>query len=65
MIYVKNISNWPDPGGQRWDMNQNYSLRLHKGKFPGKLKTTKAHEYVLKHSQSTSLLSTIKHIKLA
>ena len=22
----KNISNWPDPGGQRWNMSQNYSF---------------------------------------
>ena len=26
MIYVKTISNWPDPGGQIMDMTQNYSL---------------------------------------
>ena len=26
MTYVKNILNWPDPGGQMMDMNQNYSL---------------------------------------
>ena len=36
MTYVKNISNWPDPGGQVMDMTQNYSLLLHKGNFPGK-----------------------------
>ena len=45
MTYVKNISNWPEPGGQKWDMSQNYSLSPHKGNFPGKLKTTEAHEY--------------------
>ena len=45
MIYVKNISNWPDPGGQMMDMTQNYSLLLHKGNFPGKLKTIKADVY--------------------
>ena len=26
MTYVKNILNWPDPGGQMMDMTQNYSL---------------------------------------
>ena len=26
MIYVKNISNWPDPGCQMMDITQNYSL---------------------------------------
>ena len=26
ITFVKNISNWPVPGGQRWDMNQNYSF---------------------------------------
>ena len=26
MTYVRHISNWPDPGGQKWDMSQNYSL---------------------------------------
>ena len=46
MTYVKNISNWPDPGGQKMGVTQNYSLWLYKGNFPGKkLKTTEAHEY--------------------
>ena len=45
MTYVKNILNWPDPGGQMMDMTQNYSFSLHKGNFPGKTKTTEAHEY--------------------
>ena len=46
MTYVKNILNWPEPGSQKWDMSQNYSLSPHKGNFPGKkLKTTEAHEY--------------------
>ena len=36
MTYVKNISNWPDPGGKVIDMSQHYSLSLHKGNFPGK-----------------------------
>ena len=44
--YVKNISNWPDPGGQKMDMTQNYSLLWHKGNFPGNLKTTKPHKCV-------------------
>ena len=26
MTYVKNISNWPDPGGEIMDMSQDYSL---------------------------------------
>ena len=26
ITFVKNISNWPDPGGQRWDISQNYSF---------------------------------------
>ena len=26
MTYVKNISNWPDPGVQKMDMTQNRSL---------------------------------------
>ena len=26
MIYIKNILNWPDHGGQRCDISQNYSL---------------------------------------
>ena len=44
MTYVKNILNWADPGGQMMDMTQNYSLSLHKGNFPGSLKTTEAYE---------------------
>ena len=38
MIYVKNISNWPDPGGQIMDMSQNYSLSLRNANFPLKIK---------------------------
>ena len=34
MTYVRNMSNWPDQGCQITDMNQNYSLLLHKGNFP-------------------------------
>ena len=45
MTYVKNILNWPDPGGQMMDMTKNYSFSLRKGNFPGKTKTTEAHEY--------------------
>ena len=45
MTYVKNTSNWPDPGGRRCDMSQNYSLRQHKGNFVGKLKATKTNNY--------------------
>ena len=45
MIYVKNISNWPDLVSQMMDMTQNYSLLLHKGNFPGKLKTIKTGVY--------------------
>ena len=26
ITYVKNMSTWPDPGGQMMDMTQNYSL---------------------------------------
>ena len=45
MTYVKNISNWPDPGVQKMDMTQNRSLLQHKGNFPGKSETTKLHKY--------------------
>ena len=45
MTYVKNISNWPDPGLQKMDMTQNRSLLQHKGNFPGKSETTKPHRY--------------------
>ena len=38
MTYVKNMSNWPDPGGQMMHMTRNDSLLLHKGNFPGKTK---------------------------
>ena len=34
MRYLRNISNWPDQGGQRCDMSQNYSQ--HKDNFPSK-----------------------------
>ena len=35
------MSNWPDPGKQRWDISENYSLLPHKGNFPGKSKNEK------------------------
>ena len=57
--YVKNISNWPDPGGQKMDMTQNRSLLRHKGNFPGKSKNKKTTQICLKHNLSTSLLSTL------
>ena len=41
MTHVKNILNWPNPGGQMMDMTQNYSLSLHKGNFPGKTKNNR------------------------
>ena len=34
MRYLRNISNWPDQGGQRCDMSQNYLQ--HKDNFPSK-----------------------------
>ena len=43
MTYVKKISNQPDPGDQIMDMTEDYSLSPHKGNFPGKTETTKAH----------------------
>ena len=42
MTYVKNISNWPDLGGQKRDMTQNRSLLRHKGNFPGKSKNNRS-----------------------
>ena len=42
MTYVKNILNWPDPGGQMMDITQNFSLWLYKGNFPGKTKNNKS-----------------------
>ena len=41
MTYVKNISNWPDPGVQKMDMTQNRSLLQHKGNFPRKSENNK------------------------
>ena len=59
MIYVKNISNWPDPGGQKMDMTQNCSLLQQKGNFPGKSKNNETTQICLKYNLSTSLLSTL------
>ena len=59
MIYVKNISNWPDPGGQKTDMTQNCSLLQQKGNFPGKSKNNETTQICLKYNLSTSLLSTL------
>ena len=59
MAHVKNILNWPDPGGQMIDMNRNYSLWLHKGNFPGKTKNKRSTWISLKYNLSTSLLSTL------
>ena len=57
MTYVKNIINWPDPGGQMMDMTQNDSLWLHKGNFPGKTKNNRSPQLSSKYNLSTSLLS--------
>ena len=59
MIYVKNMSNWPDPGGQKTDMTQNRSLLQEKGNFPGKSKNNGTTQICLKYNLSTSLLSTL------
>ena len=66
MTYVRNILNWPDPGGQMIDMTQNYSFSLHKGNFPGKTKNNTSTSICSKYNLSTCLLSTLmtylKHI---
>ena len=59
MTYVRNISNWPDPGGQKMDMTQNLSLLGHKGNFPGKSENNRSTQICLKYNLSTSLLSTL------
>ena len=59
MTRVKNISNWPDPGGPKWDMTQNYSLSPYKGNFPEKTKNNKSTWICLKYNLTTSLLSTL------
>ena len=48
MTYVKNILNWPDPGGQMMDMTQNYSPWQKKGNFPEKPKKQQKHMNMLK-----------------
>ena len=58
MTYVRNISNWPDPGVKD-GIRQNYSFSLHKGNFPGKTKKHKSTQMCLKYNLSTSLLSTL------
>ena len=57
MTYVKNISNRPDPEGQKMDMSQNYSLLLDNSDFPGKTKNKRSREICLNYSLSNSLLS--------
>ena len=57
--YVKNISNWPDPGGQKMDMTQNCSYLQQKGNCPGKSKNNETTQICLKYNLSTSLLSTL------
>ena len=59
MTYGKNISNWPDPGGQKMDMIPNRSLLRHMGNFPGKSKNNETTQICLKYNLSTSLLSTL------
>ena len=59
MTYVKNMSNWPDPGGQMMDMTQNDSLWPLKGNFPGKTKNNRSIWICLKYNLSSSLLSTL------
>ena len=60
MTYVKNISNWPDPGRQKMDMTQNRSLLRHKGNFPGKPINNETTQICLKYNLNTSLLSTLR-----
>ena len=59
MTYVRNILNWPDPGGQMMDITQNYSLWLHKDNFPGKTKNNRSTSICLKYNLITPLLSTL------
>ena len=48
MTYVKDILNWPDPGGQMMDITQNCSLLRHKGNFPGISKKQQNDTHMLK-----------------
>ena len=59
MTYIKNMSNWPDPGGQMMNITQNYSLWPHKSNFPGKTKNNRSMWICLKYNLSTSILSTL------
>ena len=59
MIQVKNISNWPDPGGQKTAMTQNCSPLQQKGNFPGKSKNNETTQICLKYNLSTSLFSSL------
>ena len=59
MTSVKNISNWPNPGGQMMNMTQNYSFSLPKGNFPGKTKNNRSTWICSKYNLNTSLLSTL------
>ena len=59
MTYVKNISNWPDLGGQKIDMTQNCSPLWHKGNSPRKSKNNETTQICLKYNLDTSLLSTL------
>ena len=52
MTYVKNILNWPDPGGQMMDITRNCSLLRHKGNFPGISKNNKTTQICLKYGLS-------------
>ena len=52
MTYVKKISDWHDPGGQKMDMTQNCSLLQHKGNFPRKSRNNKTAQICLKYSLS-------------
>ena len=55
----KNISNWPNPGGQRSNMSLNYPLRSHKCNFLGKIENNKSTQICFKQSVSTSLISAL------
>ena len=50
MTYVKNMSNFPDPGDQMMDMTQICSFLWRKGNFLGKSKNNKTTQICLKYS---------------
>ena len=52
MTYVKNILNWPDPGGQMMDMTQICSFLRHKGNFLGKFESNQTTQICLKYTCS-------------